>query len=235
VKKRIIILGMTLLLCCMGGCLQEVPLTDAEMDAVAEYAAGLLLKHDLNYNSPLLPEKIMEELLNPSPTPVPTEIPDDISNGNSDGKVTPTPVPEVTEETNAQLTEIIGLDGFEVKYVGYVDNGSAIENNSYYSLEAKKGYKYITLNFTIRNLTQEEKVFDASGQKLTYMLDVDVKNRYRAVLSMLKNDMQYMDITIPAEGTETAVLVFEIKDTESEQLHLILSDSEDHSVFIKVK
>jgi len=91
------------------------------------------------------------------------------------------------------------------------------------------------LNFTIRNLTQEEKVFDASGQKLTYMLDVDVKNRYRAVLSMLKNDMQYMDITIPAEGTETAVLVFEIKDTESEQLHLILSDSEDHSVFIKVK
>ena len=71
-KKRIVIVGMTLLLCCMGGCLQDVPLTDTEMDAVAEYAAGLLLKHDVNYTSSLLPDDVMEELLRPSPTPTPS-------------------------------------------------------------------------------------------------------------------------------------------------------------------
>lgn len=239
-KKRIVIIGMTFLLCCMGGCLQDVPLTDAEMNAVAEHAAGLLLKHDVNYTSSLLPDDVMAELLTPSPTPspVPTKGPGEqgSSAGGSSSGATVTIIPEVTEETNAQLTELFAQEGLQVSYDRYEISDSVVSSN-YYVLEAKEGCTYITTYFTIMNPTQEELVFDASGKKITYVLDVDMKSRYRAALSMLENDMQYMELAVPAGQSKQAVLVFEIKkaETEIEQLHLIFTDAEDHSVFVKMK
>ena len=146
----------------------------------------------------------------------------------------PTPIPEVTEETNMQLTELMAQDGFEISYDHY-EISNSIVNSSYFEVEAPKGYQYVITYFKIKNVTQEEKAFDASGTKITYMLDVDVSKRYRAALSVLENDMQYMEMTVPAQGEVTAVLVFEVKDTPAEQLHLILSDDADHSVFVKVK
>ena len=47
-KKRILLAGLSLMLCMLAGCLEATPLTDEEMDVVAEYAASRLLKYDKN-------------------------------------------------------------------------------------------------------------------------------------------------------------------------------------------
>ena len=52
-KKRMILAGVAVMLCMMCGCLKDTPLTDEEMDIVAEYAASLLLKYDNKYSTPL--------------------------------------------------------------------------------------------------------------------------------------------------------------------------------------
>ena len=89
-KKRIILVGLSLMLCMLAGCLEATPLTDEEMDVAAEYAASLLLKYDKHYDTPLYYAEEREERLTPTPTPTlrPT-------------KPTATPKPTVTPKPTA--------------------------------------------------------------------------------------------------------------------------------------
>lgn len=227
----------------MCGCLQEVPLTDKEIDVVAEYAAGVLLESDSNYTSALLSKTAMEELLTPTVTPVPT--PTSIAeSSNPSGTTSPgqttnisptiTPLAGDSEEIVEQLTQLVGQEGFRLSYQGYAIE-DAIVSDEYYYLEAEEGKQYVVANFQIENQTEEELVFDASNKNLSCVLAINVDNRYRAALSMLENDLQYRPITVPAKETKSAVLVFEVKKEDINTINLILENNKDNVVFIKMK
>lgn len=246
-KKRICIIGMSVLLCMMCGCLQSTPLTDAEMDVVAEYAANLLLKYDTNYDSPLYYVEEMTELLSPTPIPTPIPeggetnpsgngsgvIPDQNGSGESAGS-------DVTvgamndEETSKQLTKVIAEENFSITCEKF-ELMDSVENNNYFSLVAKEGKQYAVVTFKLHNNTEEEQLFDALGNNLEYMLDINVGTVYRVSLSMLENDMQYMPITVPAKGEAEAMLVFEIGTEEIKTAHLIVANEADETVFIKLQ
>ncbi len=224
------------------GCLQEVPLTDKEMNAVAEYAAGVLLENDDSiYTSALLSKTVMEELLTPTPTatpvPTPTSIVNNQSGSTSQGQgelPTITPLPGDSKETIEQLTQLIGQEGFQLSYQGYVLQDSIV-NNEYLNMEAEEGNQYVVAQFQIENQTEEELVFDASNKNLSCILAINVDNRYRAALSMLENNLQYMPITVPAKQTKSAVLIFEVKKQDMDTINLILKNNADNVVFIKMK
>ena len=219
------------------GCLQEVPLTDKEMNAVAEYAAGVLLENDDSiYTSALLSKTVMEELLTPTPTatpvPTPTSIVNNQSGTTSQGQgslATITPLPGDSEETIEQLTQLIGQEGVQLSYQGYVLQDSIV-SNEYLNMEAEEGNQYVIAQFQIENLTEKELVFDASNKNLSCILAINVDNRYRAALSMLENNLQYMPITVPAKQTKSAVLVFEVKKQEMDTINLILRNNTDNVV-----
>lgn len=227
----------------MCGCLTDVPLTDKEMDAVAEYAAEALLQNDGKFPSALLSKAEMEELLTPTPTvtvvPTPTSIvqSSDKNNGTSQGlnnAPTITTLPGDSEETAEQLTQLVGQEGFRLHYKKYTIQDSVV-SNEYYHLEAKDGKQYIVVEFEIENQTEEQLVFDASKKNLTCVLAINVDNRYKASLSMLENDLQYMSITVPAKERKSAVIIFEVKKEEIDTVNLILENENDNVVFIKVK
>jgi len=252
VKKKLLIAGLSVMVCLLGGCLEATPLTDEEMDVVAEYAASLLLKYDKNYDTPLYYVEEREERLTPTPTPEPvvkvTPTPtvaagSSVGNGSvGDSAATPTvtPIPTPTPqmfneaETSKQLTEIIAEENIAVTCEGWVPMKS-VESSEYFSLIAKEGRQYIVVSFLLHNTTNEEMNFDASEKGLEYTLDINTGTVYRVSLSMLENDMQYMEIPVPANGTAEAVLVFEIADTEINTMHLIVENSSDESVFAKLK
>lgn len=249
-KKRIILLGISMMLGMLCGCLEATPLTDSEMDVVAEYAATLLLKHDTKYVTPLYyaeTSEEMEKLLTPTPTPTPTEVPTPtpvVGNNNASGNssvtgqptLTPTPTPPMynDEETGKQLTEIIAVEDITVTCENFKLMDSVV-SNEYFALAAKKGRQYAVVSFKLHNETDQEIIFDASEKGLEYSIDVNTGTVSKVSLSMLENDLQYMPIAVPANGTADAVLVFEIDKVEINTAHLIIQGESEQVVFIKMQ
>ena len=247
-KKRILLAGLSLMLCMLTGCLEATPLNDEEMDVVAEYAASLLLKYDVRYETPLYYADEREVRLTPTPTPTPkpvypTKAPTPAENKTPSINVskeessaaTPTPVPFYNqEETTKQLTELISTDNISMSCDGYELMYSVVSNN-YFSLQAKEGMQYAVVSFTLYNDSNQDVVFDASDKGLVYAMDVNIATSFRASLSLLENDLQYTAITVPASGTAEAVLVFEIYDKDINTLHLIVQDKDDNTMFVKLQ
>ena len=251
-KKRIIIVGLSAVLCILCGCLKPTPLTDEEMDVVAEYAASLLLKYDEKYETPLYYAENREEKLTPTPTlspesdpvvtqvPVvnPTEIPGETTEvsptGFPEATAKPTPVPYNHEETTRQLTELFAVENITVVCEKY-ELMQSVQSTEYFSLVAKEGRQYAVVSFKLHNETDKNLVFDASGNGLEYSIDVNTGTISRVSLSMLSNDLQYMEIAVPAKGTAEAVLVFEIAEGTPETMHLIIEDKQENTVFVKLK
>lgn len=253
-KKKWIIACFSVVLCLFCGCLKATPLNDEEMDAVAEYAASLLLKYDKNYDTPLYYAEEREVRLTPTPTPeptvkatpTPTSVPGTSSVGNNlpstpsatatpTATPTPTPVPMFNEaETSKQITEIIGVENITVTCEN-VELMKSVQSTEYFSLVAKEGRQYAVVKFLLHNSTSENLVFDASEKELEYAVDINTSSISRVSLSMLENDMQYMKIPVPAGGTAEAVLVFEIADEEINTMHLIIENASGNVVFAKLK
>ena len=250
-KKKVIIACFSVMLCMLCGCLKATPLTDEEMDIVAEYAASLLLKYDKNYDTPLYYTEEREVRLTPTPTPEPTvkatptpTLPAGTSADVNNGTVipsataaptaTPTPVPLFNEvETSRQITEIIGVENITVTCEN-VELMTSVQSTEYFSLVAKEGRQYAVVKFLLHNNTSENLVFDASEKGLEYSVDINLSTISRVSLSMLENDMQYMEIPVPALGTAEAVLVFEIADEEINTMHLIIENASGDVVFAKL-
>ena len=248
-KKRILLAMFSLTLCVFAGCLEATPLNDEEMDVVAEYAASLLLKYDTRYETPLYYADEREVRLTPTPTPTPkpaypTKAPTQAAenkNPSAGGSreeissVTPTPMPFYDqEESTRQLTELIAAENISISCNGYELTDSVV-SSSYFSLQAKKGMQYAVVSFTLYNNSNKDIVFDASDKGLEYAIDVNVSKAFKASLSLLENDLQYVAITVPASGSVDAVLVFEIYDEDINTLHLIAQDKADNTMFIKLQ
>lgn len=249
-KKRILLAVLSLMLCLLAGCLEATPLNEEEMDVVAEYAASLLLKYDRHYDTPLYYAEDRELRLSPTPTPTPkpknpTATPTPVAdNKNPSGSgpqeevsatATPTPAPLYNqEETTNQLTGLMAVEDITVSCTG-CELMDSVVSNDYFSLQAKEGSQYAVVSFLLQNNSDRDVVFDASGRGLEYSMDVNIDTIFRASLSLLENDLQYMEIQVPASGSAEAVLVFEISDTEIKTLHLIIQDKEENTVFVKLQ
>lgn len=246
-KKRIILAALSLMLCMLAGCLEATPLNEEEMDVVAEYAASLLLKYDDKYDTPLYYAEEREARLTPTPTPAPkpkypTATPTPVAgnkppSGNGSGgenSGTMSALPYNQAETTKQLTGLLAVEDITVSCTGCKLMDSVVSNN-YFSLQAKEGSQYAVVSFLLQNNSKRDIVFDASGKGMEYSIDVNTKTLFRASLSLLENDLQYMEIPVPASGTAEAVLVFEIADTEINTLHLIIQDKEENTVFVKLQ
>lgn len=233
--------------CMMGGCIKDVPLTDREMDIVAEYAAHALLAQDPVYNSALIKEvtPTPEPALTPEPTkaPAPTENPgtdekpEPTKQPGEETTPAPTEIPDNTEFTDDQITEVVGVEGFRVTYAGY-ETLESIQSGDYFSLNAKPGRQYLLVKFEVTNETERELAFDTTEQRLECTVDINLGSISRASLSMLPNDLQYMNaeaVMQPGETQET-VLVFEISSKEEIQTaHVRMKNQNDEIVIIKLK
>lgn len=231
-------------LCMMSGCLKDVPLTDREMDIVAEYAARALLgtipPNTMSDYEPLPPKE--EVLPTPTPTPTLTPVPEVTGEPHPTDeapKPTATPVPENSEATGEQLTRVVGAEGFVFSYTeGDYQLVSSIEEGDYFSLDPKPGRQYLIVSFTATNTTDESIALNTMEKKLKCEVDVNLGKVSRASLSMLKNDLQYMSGSeiVPAGESFQTVLVFEISALEEiKTAHVRITNQEEEVVIIKLK
>jgi len=232
--KRLKLLIIMLFVFTLTGCIQEYSITDQQSDATSEYMAGLLLNYDEEYEQDLISKnqilaeetaKEKEDAASPSPTISPKIT----SNSTEDQGA--------ANQENYTLTEVIGEKNFEIEYTGYIVTATYPEDSesAYFSLSAYGGNQLLVASFNVKNKSKKEKTLNLSKAEILYQLDINVGSVYKPSLTLLENDLQYIDVTIAGEKSETVLLIFEVsKKAEMSDINLLIT-KDGKSEIIEIK
>lgn len=211
IKFSIVILLVMLTFC---GCVKPVDLTDEETDMFAEYISKEVLKRDKYYDQQLLElnystEEEDEEETTGSTVALPKDkVPGQSTSNTQDKK------PEKTY-TLATVDEILGNDSVNVAYrTSNIFNSYPEDGGNYFVISSSKGFKLLVLDFDIKNTTGKDVTYSMLKQDVMYKLVMDNGNEYSPLLTLLVDDLQFVNKTIPANETEKGVLVFRINQEE---------------------
>jgi len=228
--KRLILLIVVIISFTLTGCMKPYTATDQQSDAIAEYMAGLILKSDKNYDQALIPE---DALTSDTSSTVDTTDNTDITDPGD----TPASDNATEVQNDYTLTQVIGESGFGIAYKGYklVDTYPEDSESSHFSLTPREGYQLLVTSFTVKNKKDAKKEINLINSGVTYQLDVNTDKVYKPLLTLLENDLQYIDLSIAAGKSEVVLLVFEVsKDAEITDISLIATKGQK-SVTIKLK
>ncbi len=192
----------------LTGCAQLVDMNDQQSDVLAEYMAGSVLRYTRNYN---------ESLVYPEETAETDEISETISENtkedNSSAEPEVTAAADNTQNDNivsfAGMADYIGKGNFDITYSDYKFYDSYSDENDYFTIETNKGKKLLVISFNIKNTTNKSRNFNLSKFKLKYRLNNN-GILYRPMMTLLNNDIQYINLDIAAGKTKKAVILFEV-------------------------
>lgn len=228
----------------LTGCAQLVELTEEESDILSVYMAETVLKHDKNYK---------EALIYPEDTTV--DIDDSVTKEVNESEVDTDTVENmelVSENTNSEdslttlennksdqtdymvsdmnLSDELGKGKLEISYSNYKLYDSYPDNN-YFSLEALEGKKLLVVSFNIKNLSKKTQKLNLIHSGFEYTLNNGSNVTYKPKLTLLLNDIQYLDIEVPEGKTKEAVLVFDVlQDMDLSKCNLLVSNKEKNAV-----
>lgn len=234
--KKISILMAAILLCVsLTGCTSMIPLTDEEEEEIAIYTSSLISKYNRNQTNGLTyisdqrrseieeleaiyhPDE--EEAIEPDDSFTETDALTEESEGTeevdattddelrTDGSVNPTnTVEEVTGET-ITLTDLVGKSGISVSYQGAAA-ATHYGSDGVFDLSPTKGYQFLVMNFQLKNTSSSAVSVDLSGLGFVFRATVDGVTA-RADQTILLDDLQTFEGSIPAGGTEKLVLLFQ--------------------------
>lgn len=258
VKNRRTI-GALVSVCCLlllGGCYEPLDITDAELDMVAEYAAGVLVEHGTNTTEKLLDREEQEiaKQLSATPTPRPTLAPAKPTKGaeNQAGSVdtntptkkptlAPTEVPENTELTMQDLTNLLDKDEFFFRYTGY-QTTSLYQGTGDLFAAANEGKKLVVLEFEVTNQSDSAVTLEmnkGASKDFVYTLRMGATSVKPSLTLLLEDLYTSYKMEYAAGETKKGVMVFECDEKTSldSLLLTILSETEgkEDSVLIKIK
>lgn len=251
-------LSAACLIMTLGGCYEPMDLTDQEMDMIAEYAAGVLVKYGTATDEALMNpyEQASAAALTITPTPkVPkltaTPAPTKGADNSGDAELTKapqatkaptaTPVADNTEVTMQDLTKLLGKDGFSFRYTGYSIT-SLYQGEGNLFAAANEGKMLVVLEFEItneKNTAAKLEMNKGAAKDYSFTLRVG-KSTVKPTLTLLKEDL-YTSFEAMIDGGKKykGVLVFECaeKDTEGAMNLTVLKekDGKDDSVIVKIK
>lgn len=261
--KYLVIMIATVLL--VTGCSSSsISLTEDEINAIAQYSAYLILKHEDNHivKEKLLDKRDLEEAREAAeteqekeedsvletvedivptptptttPTPVPTEAPVETTEDPTDTAKATTPVNEIVEASEKAtkqiakaISECYNEDSFEITYRNYEVCDTYKSVYEYFSVTAPTGVKLLILNFDIKNVSNSEKQFDFFDHQVDFSLAADTTTIIEPRISLLANDLQFLNRKISAGETADAVLLFYIdRIYESIELQVTSTDVSD--------
>ena len=240
-KKVYVLCLLIILSVILTACSNEyLSITEDESDAIAQYCSYLLIKYDKNHRAGirLLDKRELKEELkkraeeeaknNPTPTPAPTEEPvtpepavTDTPIGVDDNEVTPEPteVPTgeaaVPESDAASIEDAGGITGFTISYNRYGLTDSYTNEGEFYSFSAPEGKKLCVVEFGITNTGSSDRKFDAISYGMSYKLYTESGKSHKSELSLFTDDIQFFDLTIKAQETAHATLIFYVTPDET--------------------
>lgn len=208
------------------GCGAALPsMTEAQQDAIAEYAVALVMRHTRDYSSRLVDLSLYEEK-----EPEKTEEPEA---GGMD-ETADTPVIDNSENSSDEtayqsIDSLLVPEGVIITYMGsslldsYPDGSS--DDSPYFALDASTGKKLLVLTFSLQNITGEEKNLDINFIAPRCAVRINDTERTHVISTMLLDDLSTYVGNLAAGEEISLVLLAEVNDTLGtiEKLELTVS------------
>ena len=211
-------------ICCfmMCGCTEHPTMKEADTDLVAEYAAGILLKHSETAENRLMdveeakaaleaetqkdtqeekediPEEVVEEQ---------EQVPEEIIEPE-------TPVIDNTEENeelpSAPIQDAMGVEMLTVQLNGYEIKDSYPDGSgAFFALDAGEGNKLLVVKITLINNTENSVDINMLEKNISYKMSLDGNGYKFALSTMLLDDLSTYVGTIGAGSSAELVLISE--------------------------
>lgn len=241
-KKAVILLLASILL---SGCGSQINLTDEQSGLVAEYAAGLLLKYDKNYQERLLtdPELVEADAKEALEEQKKKDFEAFLENERQKSIAKNSAGSDKDKETDAvsiyqSLKEVLSMDAFEVSYTGYevadsypnknseINDGEEVTEELYPVIDAAAGKKLLVLKFNVANSSESPAKCDVLNLSPRFQATVNGEKNINSLMTMLLNDLSTLNVELEAGASMEAVLIFQ--STEE-----VLTDIQTIGVTIK--
>jgi len=226
---------LLLCLCLLTGC-SSIETTNQEDNEISEYIAGVLLKHDGDYKEGLVfaseeesskKDDLVEDKMPATQKPVVSQKPNEESNQvvqtnqvNSDDKE--------QSDSNVSFGELVGNKNVKVQVADYGTYKSYPKNveNTYFTLDASKGKELLVAKLKLSNSSNSKQTFTTLKKEMSIKLKAGDKT-YNSSLTLLENDFQFLNVSIDAKKSKTAVLVFEVPQNSSFKSIVITAANKD--------
>lgn len=216
-KNKISIISMTLasilMMTACGTPLHEI--TEEEQQIIAQGAASIVAKYNIyqkdGMNYKVLSEDEIERILSGE-----TEQEEDTSQQTQNGGTEAGDISSKYEVIT--LSESIKAgDDIRIKYNGYNIN-SSYQEGGYYLLDAGSGKTYVIMNFTIKNLADENTKIDAPAAGAHFSACFDGINDIDAESTFLTYSLSTYQDTLKPEASTKVVLLFKINESDVEKI-----------------
>lgn len=220
-------------------------LSEEQTQLISEYAAGLILKYDKNFENMLLePEELaykeekqaeyerkMEEYKS---TQEKAEAEKEAESNSKESGGT-----SEMEVMASSVEEALGIEGIHIAYKGFEISDSypnAGEDETYFEVISTPGNDLLIMKFTISNNSKEDEInILDSGARFRYSFN---GGNAKAILStLLMDDLSTFKGNIPIGESEEVVLLAEVSEVDASQIAaLSLSiQIEENSVMINLQ
>ncbi len=217
--------------------IKGVELTEEQNSQIVEYAAGLLLKYDVNHHGRLVEEKEAEEETQQVSEEVPAAV-EEKEEETVPENTEETETVDVSEEEEAEvertIEEFYHIDGAAISYLGYEIKDSypdAGGDDLFFAMKASTGCKLLVMNFDVANIGGQDLNIDMVSKESKFRVSINNASPKYALTTMLMNDLASYIGTVPAGSSENLVLVCEIPEEEAgsvETISLLMrNDSEE--------
>lgn len=223
-------------MCCFlfTGCNDVIDLTEEQSTLIAEYAAGLLLKYDRNYEDRLYEGKKEEEELAESEqndwsaseqaeTQVSTEE-EMIFEKGEDGISSPETENAGFADSEKDIAKIADVAGMSITYKDYLVTSQypvTDGEGETVHLEASDGYQLFVLQFKVANITEDTAEISMLNRDVDYRIICNGSKAAKPMLTILMNDLGTLETTVKPGEEQEAVLVFEISENLKDSLDSI--------------
>lgn len=206
------------------GCGNSIPeMTEEQQELVVEYAAGVVLKHDKNYEGKLveltLEENGVMEEGETTAVPASEEAPETAESEVDD--VTVIDNTENLEEITYTIESFLQLDSVNITYMGYEISDfypSETEGDDiYFIMNATDGNKLLVLKFLTENVSDRDVELNIADSNARFRIDVDGVEK-NALTTMLLNDLAYYQGTLAAGESTELVLICEVSDAQAQEI-----------------
>ncbi|MDE6760766.1 MAG: hypothetical protein K2J90_08840 [Lachnospiraceae bacterium] len=228
--------SLSLLILCgilLTGCNTVRDLSEDETRLIAEYAASVLLKYDINYTDRIdegdkvLEDKKSEESGEQSTqeevtTQEDTSEAPEADNENA-GKEKDTDS-AASVGTESDIAKIAGIDGVSITYKDYLltkEYPTGEENDEAVALETEEGHQLLVLRFKVACTSESPVDIALLDKAIEYQVICNGNLAAQPMLTILTEDLGTFDMTVQPDKEENAVLVFQIADEVKEKLETI--------------
>ena len=214
----------------LTGCADIKNLSEEQENEIAEYAAGVLLQNSDKYPYRLITKE--EKEVTETPTPMPATPTPTSSDAPQESQPEQTAAAPEDSKKEVSLDDLYHLKGVSILYTSYC----LADKYGSSQIRAEQGKKLLVAEFSLKNNSgAKKKVKLIDRRKITYQLNVD-GTTYSPQISLLENQLDYLETVIAKGKSQKAVLVFQVDKNATNASSIDLSIEEgNNKTSVKMK